>query len=109
VTEQITERPFNPRYLFNTGPNTAELESNFGDKGAYVHGFLDAARHLALRLEANLLGVDIVVYPAIYLLRRGLELGFKAILARITTRPKARIVLGMATRSSCSGGSSDPS
>lgn len=74
-------RPFDPKYLWNTGPNTAELDTNFGDKGAYVVGFLDAARHLAEQLEAGHLGVDVVIYPALYLLRHGLELGFKALLS----------------------------
>lgn len=69
-----------PAQLWSIGPATAELETNWGDPGAYVQGYFDAAIHLADEMARNRLGVDIVIYPALYLLRHGLELGFKALL-----------------------------
>lgn len=72
-----------PKLLFNTyGPNhiIAVVDTNRGDKGAYVLGFLDAAHHLASQLEAREVSPDIVIYGALYLYRHGLELGLKALL-----------------------------
>jgi len=69
-----------PDQLWSVGPATAELQTNWGDPGAYVQGYFDAASHLADEMAENRLGIDIVVYPALYLFRHGLELGFKALL-----------------------------
>jgi hypothetical protein len=59
---------------------TAELGSNRFDAGAYVHGYFTAAQKLAELLSENEVPPDTVVYPALFLLRHGLELGFKALL-----------------------------
>jgi hypothetical protein len=72
-----------PKLLFNTsGPNhiIAVIDTNRGDKGAYVLGFLDAAHHLASQLEKQKVSPDIVIYGPLYLYRHGLELGLKALL-----------------------------
>jgi hypothetical protein len=72
-----------PNILFNTsGPNhiIAVIDTNRGDKGAYVLGFLDAAHHLASQLVKRKVSPDIVIYGALYLYRHGLELGLKALL-----------------------------
>jgi hypothetical protein len=70
-----------PQYLFNTGPNAACLQTNLGDRSAYVEGFLEGAEHLAEGLAKKDLPPDIIVYGALYLYRHGLELGLKALLA----------------------------
>lgn len=70
-----------PKHLFNTGTTTAELVTNHGDRAAYVEGFLDAAHELASTMRRNEAPIDIVIYPALYMYRHGLELGFKALLA----------------------------
>jgi hypothetical protein len=70
--------PLRPRDLFTSVSDGATPQINaWGGRGPLVSGYFWAAGHLCDSLTAQGGPVDTAVYPAVFLVRHGLELAFK--------------------------------
>lgn len=79
---------FSPNALFRAGPDW-HLNAAVGDNGGpydlmdYGLGFFEAGRHIIERASEGVATVDIVVYPAAFAFRHGIELFLKHLIEKL--------------------------